>query len=118
MFGGELFRILRRERLHKLPIWSVSNKRCSDKLHELPNTNVYRFHRWLELHGMHGWELLWYHGSLSRHRFVRKWTVLCGFGFDLHNLPDGSISNISRVDELRQLSRGYLSGFDWLDFGR
>ena len=118
MLGGELFSILRREQLHKLPIWSDSNKRCSDELHELPRRYVSRFHRCIELHGMHSWELLWYHGSLSRHWFVRKWTILCGFGFGLHKLPNGPISSISRVDELQQLSRGYLSGFNWLDYVR
>jgi hypothetical protein len=33
----------------------------------------------------------------------------------LYKLPEGPISSISRVDELQQLSRGYLSGFNWLD---
>ena len=33
----------------------------------------------------------------------------------MHKLPNGPISSISRVDELQQLSRGYLFGLNWLD---
>ena len=62
---------------------------------------------------MHSWDLLRNNGPLSRHWFLRKWTILCGVGYGLHNLPDGPISSIIWFEQLQQLSYGYFSGFNW-----